>query len=82
MRDRLMQRQRDYLGRSMKQCDLNPTVRTAGMYIPKDKQLADMGVEYLRKNLCHAAQGDIGKCRTCPAPCMIGKALQRSVVGG
>jgi hypothetical protein len=82
MRDVMVVKMRNYLGRAMKQCEIDTHFRTDSMYIPKDKQLADMDPVWLRNNLCHAAQGDIGKCSTCPAPCMIGKALQRSVVGG
>lgn len=72
----------DHLSKVMKQANLNPRIRTESMYIPQNKTLADMDPVWLRNNLCHAAQGDICKCRTCPAPCMIGKALERSVVGG
>lgn len=69
-----------YLAQAMKQPDITPQHRTEELCIPKDKALPDMDAVWLKRNLCHAAQGNVNNCRECPAPCMIGKALQRSVV--
>lgn len=72
----------DYTARNMKQAYLNPHIKTEELYVPKDKTLADMDVSYLKRQLCHAAQGDMCICNACPAPCVVGKLLRKAVVGG
>lgn len=79
MRDTTQRRQRDYLARSMKQCDLNTSMKTDGMYVPKDKTFEDMPADFLRRNLCHKAQGDLCICVGCEHPCAVGKILRRAV---
>lgn len=81
MRDALRQRMNDYLAH-IPAAEFSPSDRTEELYVPNRKTIADMDAGWLKRNLCHAAQGNVNNCRECPAPCMIGKALQRSVVSG
>lgn len=80
MRDAMRQKMNDYLSH-IPAAEFSPSDRKEELYVPSRKTVADMDATWLKRNLCHAAQGNIESCRACPAPCMIGKALERSVVG-
>lgn len=82
MRDIMTDKRNKWLQGAMRQCELEPHMRTEELYVPKDKTLADMDVSYLKRQLCHAAQGDMCICNGCPAPCVVGKLLRKAVVGG
>lgn len=57
----------DHLAKVMKQVELNPHMRTEGMYVPNRKTMADMPDEYLRKQLCQRAGRTLAGCVACVA---------------
>lgn len=79
MRDPGTIKRNKYLATHMRQPDITPGFRTAELYVPNKGSIDNMPIEYIKRNLCHKAQGDVEACRRCPAPCMIGKALQKAV---
>ena len=65
----------DYTAKAMKQVDLNPGMKTYGMYVTGKKTMADRADTYLRRNLCAKAGGNVCVCASCPAVCTVGKLL-------
>ena len=65
----------DYTAKAMKRVDLNPGMKTYGMYVTGKKTMADMDDTYLRRNLCAKAGGNVCVCASCPAVCTVGKLL-------
>lgn len=65
----------DHLAKVMKQVELNPHMRTEGMYVPNRKTMADMPDEYLRKQLCQRAGKSLAGCVACVGKCTVGKLL-------
>ena len=79
MRDIMTLKNNKWLATHMRQHSINPNERTQGMYVPDNGRIDDMPVEYLKRNLCHKAQGNAQACMECETPCMIGKALKKAV---
>lgn len=65
----------DHLAKVMKQVELNPHMRTEGMYVPNRKTMADMDDVFLRKQLCGKAGGSVCICVACEGKCTVGKLL-------
>lgn len=65
----------DYTAKVMKQVELNPHMRTEGMYVPPRKTMADMPDEYLRKQLCQRAGRSLAGCEVCAGKCTVGKIM-------